>query len=137
MYAAIDNVEKNRSKSDKMYRCIIDCKSSDLDQVCSNVISHLEKEFVGQMSPRLHRTLLEVINTNDRIAKHGLLFFALNEANELQNIFLCDQFQHVPPQKFLFFVNSELPKLVDKLLNGSFTSLRSFTEDCRWTYATL
>jgi len=137
MYAAIDKVEKVRCKSDKMYRCIIDCDSCELDQVCSKVLSHLEKEFVGEMSPRLQRTLSEVINTSDRIAKHGLLFFALNEEKEIQEIFLSDQFQHVPPQKFLFFVNSELPKLVEKLLNGSFTSLRSFTEDCRWTYGTL
>ena len=137
MYAAIDKVEKHRCKSDKMYRCILDCKSDDLTHVCTGILSHLEKEFVGQMSPRLQRTLLEVINTSDRIAKHGLLFFALNEEKEIQEFFLSDQFQHVPPQKFLFFVNSELPKLVDKLLNGSFTSLRSFVEDSRWTYATL
>tara|TARA_B110000858_G_scaffold125494_1_gene143015 strand:+ start:2181 stop:2450 length:270 start_codon:yes stop_codon:yes gene_type:complete len=89
------------------------------------------------MSPRLERTLLEVVNTNDRIAKHALLFFSLNEEKALQGIFLNDQDQYVPPQKFTDFVTRELPQLCEKLLNGSYTSLRSFTEDCRWIYMTL
>ena len=131
------NIEKIRCKSDKLYSCIVDTESDTLDQVCSNVLLHIEKKFVGQMSPRLERTLLEVVNTNDRIAKHALLFFSLNEAKELQEIFLSDDVQYVPPQKFTDFVTRELPQLCEKLLNGSYTSLRSFTEDCRWIYTTL
>jgi len=131
------NIEKIRCKSDKLYSCIVDTESDTLDQVCSNVLLHIEKKFVGQMSPRLERTLLEVVNTNDRIAKHALLFFSLNEAKELQEIFLSDDVQYVPPQKFTDFVTRELPQLCEKLLNGSYTSLRSFTEDCRWIYMTL
>jgi|TARA_B110000908_G_C9820505_1_gene256931 hypothetical protein len=131
------NIEKIRCKSDKLYSCIVDTESDTLDQVCSDVLLHIEKKFVGQMSPRLERTLLEVVNTNDRIAKHALLFFSLNEAKELQEIFLSDDVQYVPPQKFTDFVTKELPQLCEKLLNGSYTSLRSFTEDCRWIYMTL
>lgn len=131
------NIEKIRCKSDKLYSCIVDTESDTLDQVCSNVLLHIKKRFVGQMSPRLERTLLEVVNTNDRIAKHALLFFSLNEEKALQGIFLNDQDQYVPPQKFTDFVTRELPQLCEKLLNGSYTSLRSFTEDCRWIYMTL
>jgi hypothetical protein len=131
------NIEKIRCKSDKLYSCIVDTESDTLDQVCSDVLLHIEKKFVGQMSPRLERTLLEVVNTNDRIAKHALLFFSINEAKELQGIFLSDDVQYVPPQKFTDFVTKELPQLCEKLLNGSYTSLRSFTEDCRWIYMTL
>lgn len=68
------NIENIRCKSDKLYSCIVDTESDTLDQVCSNVLLHIKKRFVGQMSPRLERTLLEVVNTNDRIAKHALLF---------------------------------------------------------------
>jgi len=131
------NIENIRCKSDKLYSCIVDTESDTLDQVCSNVLLHIKKRFVGQMSPRLERTLLEVVNTNDRIAKHALLFFSLNEEKALQGIFLNDQDQYVPPQKFTDFVTRELPQLCEKLLNGSYTSLRSFTEDCRWIYMTL
>jgi hypothetical protein len=131
------NIENIRCKSDKLYSCIVDTESDTLDQVCSNVLLHIKKRFVGQMSPRLERTLLEVVNTNDRIAKHALLFFSLNEEKALQGIFLNDKDQYVPPQKFTDFVTRELPQLCEKLLNGSYTSLRSFTEDCRWIYMTL
>lgn len=130
-------IEKNRCKSDKLYSCIIDTESDDLEQVCSKILSHLEKEFVDQMSPRLKRTLAEVITSNDRVAKHALLFFALNEEKALQTLFLSEAMQFVPPQKFTTFLIKELPKLCEKLLTGSFTSLRGFVEDCRWIYMTL
>jgi hypothetical protein len=137
MYASMTKIENDRCKSDKIYRCIVDTESSDLSEICSIILSHLEKEYMGEMSPRLRRTLAETIKTNDRVAKHALLFFALNEEKDLQKIFLSDPNPSVPPKKFTVFINKELPALCEKLLNGSFTSLRSFTEDCRWIYTTL
>jgi len=137
MYTSMTKIEKKRCKSDKIYRCIIDTESSDLSTICSNILVHLEKQFQDEMSPRLKRTLAETISTTDRVAKHALLFFALNEEKDLQKMFLSEQLHHVPPKKFTTFVQKELPTLCEKLLNGSFTSLRSFTEDCRWIYTTL
>jgi hypothetical protein len=130
------HIEKNRCKSDKLYSCLIDTESDNLEQVCSDILSHLEKKFTD-MSPRLSRTLAEVVNTNDRVAKHALLFFSLNEEKELQQLFLSETKQFVPPQKFTLFINNELPQLCEKLLIGSFTSLRGFVEDARWVYMTL
>jgi len=136
MYQNMTHIEKNRCKSDKLYSCLIDTESDNLEQVCSDILSHLEKKFTD-MSPRLSRTLAEVVNTNDRVAKHALLFFSLNEEKELQQLFLSETKQFVPPQKFTLFINNELPQLCEKLLIGSFTSLRGFVEDARWVYMTL
>jgi hypothetical protein len=72
----------------------------------------------------------------DRVAKHALIFFALYQAPSL-----CQLFTHptprVPPEKFTRFVQTELPVMVEKLMQGSFTSLRAFVEDTRWVYVTL
>tara|TARA_B110000208_G_C11730817_1_gene416334 strand:- start:33 stop:452 length:420 start_codon:yes stop_codon:yes gene_type:complete len=137
MYQNMTHIEKNRCKSDKLYSCLIDTESDNLEQVCSDILIHLQNKFGGTMSPRLKRTLAEVVNTNDRVAKHAMLFFSLNEEKELQQLFLSETKQFVPPQKFTLFINNELPQLCEKLLIGSFTSLRGFVEDARWVYMTL
>ena len=51
-------------------------------------------------------------------------------------IFMADT-PRVPPEKFQYYIQNELPGLVDKLGKGAFTSLRAFVEDARWTYTTL
>lgn len=138
MYTTMTQIEINRCKSDKMYRCIIDRQSPDLSLVISSMLRILEETFHSdEMSCRLKRILVEVSSTKDRVAKHAFLFFALNELPKTQLLFLNEKDQFVPPEKFTRFVLEELPKLCEKLLTGSFTSLRGFTEDCRWIYMTL
>ena len=87
------------------------------------------------MSTRMKNILNRTITSDDRVAKHALLFFALYQEPQLYTTFMnriC-----VPPDKFTLFVKTELPTTVDKLLRGAFTSLRAFVEDTRWTYTTL
>ena len=136
LYSKHADIDLVRQKSDLMYHLIVNTDASTLDEFCKKIAENLLVKYKNP-SVRLQQMLERVTNDNDRIAKHALLFFSLNEAKELQEIFLSDDVQYVPPQKFTDFVTRELPQLCEKLLNGSYTSLRSFTEDCRWIYMTL
>lgn len=119
-------IEKERCKSDKMYECLIS-DSSTLTTTCHQIYQHLNKRVPSTvMSQRLKRMTTEVLTSNDRVAKHAFLFFSLNEEPEIQELFLNEKEQLVPPEKFTKFIKDELPILCDKLLTGSFTSLRGY-----------
>jgi hypothetical protein len=81
--------------------------------------------------------LRQTVNTDDRAAKHALIFFALAKEPSVRSIFLNEQSPRVPPEKFKHFVENDLQKLVEKLMSGAFTSLRAFVEDARWEYTAL
>ena len=138
MYTNMTRIEENRCKSDLLYRCLISTDTKDLANICEQMLTHLHAEFDNdQMSKRLKRMTAEILSSNDRIAKHAFIFFTLNQEPKMRSLFLSPTNTLVPPEKFDNFVKNELPSLCEKLLTGSFTSLRSFTEDCRWVYLTL
>ena len=134
----MSKIEENRCKSDLLYRCLVGKNTDDLSQVCSQMLTHLHGQFTtGQMSKRLTRMTNEVLSSSDRVAKHAFIFFTLNQEPKMRTLFLSPTVTLVPPEKFDRFIKTELPSLCEKLLTGSFTSLRSFAEDCRWVYLTL
>lgn len=135
MYQQMSGIEKQRCKSDKLYDCIVNTESTELNAICSDVYTILTNRWNSHMSTRMKNILNRTITSDDRVAKHALLFFALYQEPQLYTTFMnriC-----VPPDKFTLFVKTELPTTVDKLLRGAFTSLRAFVEDTRWTYTTL
>jgi len=120
-----------------LYDCIVNVDSEHLQQLCNHIHQHItEKWSSTDMSSRMANMLRQVVVTDDRVAKHALIFFALYQVPSL-----CQLFTHptprVPPEKFTRFVQTELPVMVEKLMQGSFTSLRAFVEDTRWVYITL
>lgn len=143
MYKRMSIIEKNRCVSDMLYDCIVNTDSNHLYPVCNDICQKILKKWPDsesstnlRVSTRLRNMLHKTASDNDRIAKHAVIFLALYSEPWARDIFLSDT-PKVPPAKFNDFVGTELPKLVEKLLTGSFTSLRAFVEDTRWVYVTL
>jgi len=137
MYQKMSRIEMGRCSSDMLYDCVVNVESEHLQQICQHILEHIHKKWSStEMSSRLKNMLHQVAVSEDQVAKHALIFFAL-----YQEPFLCQLFTHptprVPPEKFTRFVQTELPVMVEKLMQGSFTSLRAFVEDTRWVYVTL
>lgn len=132
----MSEIEKRRCKSDKLYDCIVNTDSEKLNTICTEMYNILSNRWKSKMSTRMKNILNQTITSDDRVAKHAFLFFALYQEPQLYNTFM-NQTPCVPPDKFTLFVQKELPMTVDKLLRGAFTSLRAFVEDTRWTYTTL
>ena len=130
-------VEHKRQQSDLLYHILVNTEASTLNDICAQIKARVETRYgKDNLSKRLNIILKRVCETQDRVAKHALIFFALNNEPEIRAIFMADT-PRVPPEKFQYFIQKELPKLLDKLANGAFTSLRAFVEDARWTYTTL
>ena len=134
-YKTMVSVEKDREKKDLLYHIINNNEAKTLDDICERVVTYVLQKYDGG-SIRLKQMLQKVRQSDDRVGKHALVFFALQQEPECRDIFLPDT-PRVPPEKFQHFVDKELPTLVEKLTNGAFTSLRAFVEDTRWTYCTL
>lgn len=135
-YADMVAVEKSRQQQDLMYHLIVNTEANTLDELCKEIVSGLHGEYDG-MSIRLKNMLSRVQSTDDRVAKHGLLLFALTQESKVRQVFTNPSAPRAPPEKFQTFVDKELPVLTDKLLRGAFTSLRAFVEEARWVYTTL
>ena len=137
MYKRMTDIENTRCTADKLYDCIVNTDGTQLDTLCQQIYNVVANRWnQDTMSVRLRNMLNQTITSDDRVAKHALLFFALRQEPELYKLFVNDT-PSVPPEKFALFVQKELPMTVDKLLRGAFTSLRAFVEDTRWTYTTL
>ena len=137
MYQQMSRIEMSRCSSDLLYDCVVNVESEQLQHICNQIHTHATGKWRSdEMSLRLKNVLQQVVVSDDRVAKHALIFFALYQAPSL-----CHLFTHptprVPPEKFTRFVQTELPVMVEKLMQGSFTSLRAFVEDTRWVYVTL
>lgn len=137
MYNAMARVEMQREKRDLLYHVLLNTEASTLDDVVQQITSHISDKFGDDKSARLKNMLQKVNASSDRVAKHAVIFFALDREPRTRELFMNDAAPRVPPEKFQHFVDKELPILVEKLMKGAFTSLRAFVEDVRWTYATL
>ena len=136
-YKHMTSIERNRQKDDLLYHIITNSEATTLNDICTKITKHLiDKYSEDNMSTRFKLILKKVCENSDRVAKHALVFFALCREKEIQDIFMANT-PRVPPEKFTYFVNHDLPDLIDKLAKGAFTSLRAFVEDSRWTYTTL
>jgi|TARA_B110000977_G_scaffold190046_1_gene260351 hypothetical protein len=141
MYAKMAPIELAREQSDLLYHLFINTQTKTLDDVCGQIATTLKERYGEEhISIRLQNMLTRTQQDSDRIAKHGLLLFALFQEPDVRSIFMGtgpDNPPRVPPEKFQYFVDTELPACVDKLLTGALTSLRAFVEDARWGYCIL
>lgn len=130
-------VEHQRQKDDLLYHILVNTEADTLNDICKKIVKHVTEKYTSEkLSTRLKMMLEKVCEDSDRVAKHALIFFALNYEPDICNIFMADT-PRVPPEKFQYYMKHELPGLIDKLGKGAFTSLRAFVEDARWTYTTL
>lgn len=128
-------VETTREKKDLLYHIINNTDAKTLSDICQHIVQLIDSKYEDK-SLRFKQMLQKTLQSEDRIGKHALVFFALYQEPQTREFFMSDT-PRVPPGKFKRFVEVELPILVDKLTHGAFTSLRAFTEDARWTYCTL
>lgn len=136
-YQQMSKIECERQRQDLLYHIIINTEATTLNDICGKIKAHAYKKYGEEkMSKRLKVVLNNICQNNDRVAKHALVFFALSQEPSIRNIFMADT-PRVPPDKFTFFIEKELPVLLEKLAKGAFTSLRAFVEDIRWTYTTI
>ena len=66
---------------------------------------------------------------NDRVAKHALIFFALNHEPIIRNIFMTDT-PRVPPEKFQYYVQEMLPRAYRKARQGGLYVFASICRRC-------
>ena len=137
MYKRMENIEHARQRSDLLYHILVNSEAKTLDDVVKQICTTISSRFGDKKSVRLTNMLRQTVNTDDRAAKHALIFFALAKEPSVRSIFLNEQSPRVPPEKFKHFVENDLQKLVEKLMSGAFTSLRAFVEDARWEYTAL
>tara|TARA_B110000091_G_scaffold115760_1_gene124921 strand:- start:365 stop:808 length:444 start_codon:yes stop_codon:yes gene_type:complete len=135
-YQQQQNVDLARQKNDLMYHILVNTEATTLDDVCQSIVDNVHNSY-KEKSVRLKNMLRKANQSDDRVAKHALIFFALYQEPSTNAFFLNANAPRVPPQKFTSFVQTELPPLIEKLMNGAYTSLRAFVEDARWTYVTL
>jgi hypothetical protein len=137
LYKEMTALEHERQRKDLLYHILVNTEAETLNDICSKIQEHVLKTYdETNMSKRLKLMLKKACQHNDRVAKHALIFFALNYEPDIRDIFMADT-PRVPPEKFQYYIKSVLPMLIEKLGKGAFTSLRAFVEDARWTYATL
>lgn len=130
-------LEHERQRQDLLYHILVNTEAETLNDICEQINKHVHLQYgESNMSKRLKIMLKKACQDNDRVAKHALIFFALNYEPVIRDIFMTDT-PRVPPQKFQYYVQETLPVLIEKLGKGAFTSLRAFVEDARWTYTTL
>ena len=137
MYKRMENIELARQRSDLLYHILVNSEAKTLDDVVKQICQTVSSRFGDNKSVRLTNMLKQTMNTDDRAAKHALIFFALAKEPSTRSIFLSEEKPRVPPEKFKHFVETELQTLVEKLMRGAFTSLRAFVEDARWEYTAL
>lgn len=135
LYAAMGSIEQERYGADKLYSLILDVSQKDeLKALCTQFVNKLRTLYPNR-STRLERILDEMTTTDDRIALHGFLFFCLRKHDwAIKEVFKDSS---SPPEKISMFIMQILPQLTDKLLRGSFTSLRLYVEDARSQYIML
>ena len=135
-YVDMVAVEQKRQQQDLLYHLFLNTEAETLDDMCKEIVAGVQSKYNGH-SIRLKNMLMRCTNTDDRVAKHGLLLFALTQEPTVCQVFTNPSAPRAPPEKFQHFVDNELPVLTDKLLRGAFTSLRAFVEEARWMYTTL
>ena len=140
MYSKMVPIELAREQSDLLYHLFVNTNTSTLDDICNQIRLKLHDKYKDEMSIRLKNMIKRSTTTQDRVAKHGLLLFALYQEPEIRTIFMGngkDKTPRVPPEKFQYFIEHELPNCSENLLKGALTSLRAFVEDARWNYCIL
>lgn len=132
VYEAMAVIEQRRCDEDVLRRLILDVAERDrLKNLCRGFVARL-RETYSEPSARLNQIWTEICETDDRVALHGFLFFCLRKHKWAIEEVLKDA--GAPPEKISRFVLELLPDLSNKLLRGTFTSLRAYVEDARWQY---
>ena len=107
-------IELAREQSDLLYHLFINTQTKTLDDVCGQIATTLKERYGEEhISVRLQNMLTRTQQDSDRIAKHGLLLFALFQEPDVRSIFMGtgpDNPPRVPPEKFQYFVDTELPR---------------------------
>ena len=134
LYTAMERVEKKRRDRDELYALFMDEDPKELNSICRSLVAELLERYTDS-SKRMRCMLKRICDDTNRLAKHGLILFAL-----YQEPWFVEQFvkrRHVDPNKFSRFVHDNLKTSCEQLLGGVHTSMQAFVEDTRWRYCML
>ena len=115
LYKEMSKHELNRQKIDLLYHLFVNTEAGTLNDICIQIRNHLHNKYsVEKMSSRLRQMLDKVISSQDRTSKHALVLFALYKNPEIIPDIFLPETPRVPPKKFKYFVERDLPVLVKK-----------------------
>ena len=75
-YHQQQKVDLGRQKNDLMYHILVNTEATTLDDVCQSIVDNVHKTYKSK-SVRLTNMLRKANRSDDRVAKHALIFFAL------------------------------------------------------------
>ena len=126
----MDDLDRTRRQRDVLVDIIMG-NGDALDTVCSKIVERL-RTTRPNLSRRVDAMFNVALKSDCRVAKHGIIFFALHLEPWAVDI-LCES-GRLDPKKYGAFKSSDLEKSTDQLLNGAHTSLRSYVEEIRLLY---
>ena len=108
-YARMAVIEHNRQTQDLFYHILVNEKATTLTDVCSQIREHIISIYGEEnMSKRLKQMLQRVCTSDDRVAKHALVFYALCQEPTIRNIFMAGT-PRVPPKNSNISLNANFP----------------------------
>ena len=138
MVSIYDVASKNdqlKQSADVIYKSIFDKDMTTLNQLLDILLTDVNST-IPNLSQVFTTLTNDTLKGDNRVAKHGLLFFGI-----YLNPTFANQFIHpkpkVDPDKFSYFYNSVLPGHCVKLLEGKYVSLWEFVEEIRTAYVLL
>ena len=130
------SVELERENNDEIYKLLFNENINFINKYIISIQKLVESKY--PCSQRIAKCFSLILQSQNRAVKHALIFFAIYQEESLVNHFINDlDMKNNSPEKFSNFVNNILQQLVNKLLQGQFTSLQDFVENCRHQYITL
>ena len=132
----INEIENERQEKDELYKLLF---TSDIRFINGYIQSILELVTAKyKTSDRLKDMLKKTVSTNNRAAKHALIFFTLFKEESFVNHFIhLENGEKIDLKKFSIFINDTLPEACDNLLQARFTNLQDFVETIRHLYVTV
>ena len=130
MYADMDELDQRRRQGDAFVNIIVG-DDAMLQQTCAAIAEKL-RSARPNISRRMDAMINRTLTSNDRVAKHGFLFFALYIEPWAYDIIL--EMGCIDKAKYAEFKRACLKTSSEQLLNGAHTSLRSYVEEVRLQY---
>jgi hypothetical protein len=131
VYVQMDRVQAVRTEADAILHMLQSEDTAALDACLQTLRDHLLVDFPGS-TPRFKKTIDQTITSQDRSAKHALLFFGLYTSPEWCKMVL--KTHRIPVAKFKRFYESSLKEGSQQLLDNTLVCIQEYIEHVRTEY---
>jgi hypothetical protein len=135
VYDAASKNDQLKQSADVIYKAIFSKDTTTLNELLGQLLTDVNTT-IPDLSKTFKTLTNDTLEGNNRVAKHGLLFFGIYLNPTFANQFIHPE-PRVDPTKFSYFYNSILPGHCVKLLEGKYVSLWEFVEEIRSAYIML